>query len=133
MGTLWCSWVIRGPEHRVYFSGDSGYHHGFCEIGAAFGPFDLALMECGAYSEYWPDIHMQPEQSVQAALDVKAAIAMPIHWGKFNLSLHPWKEPVERFLAASQTNGLKVMTPLPGEIIRVNGKVTTSNWWKKYD
>ncbi|MEO9966779.1 MAG: MBL fold metallo-hydrolase [Reichenbachiella sp.] len=131
--TLWGSWVIEGKTQKMYFSGDSGYFDGFEEIGNKFGPFDLALIECGAYNEdNWPDIHMQPEQSVQAALDVKARVAMPIHWGKFNLALHLWKDPVERFIEAANTNELQTHTPQVGEIISIPAEVRKSNWWANY-
>ncbi|MBK9760704.1 MAG: hypothetical protein IPO90_12210 [Flavobacteriales bacterium] len=94
--TLWGSFVLQGRNKRIYFGADSGYSPTFKEIGERFGPFDLALLECGAYSEYWPEIHMFPEETAQAALDVRATVLMPIHWGKFALGLHPWKESIER-------------------------------------
>lgn len=131
--TLWGSWVIEGSSQKMYFSGDSGYFPGFKEIGDKFGEFDLALIECGAYNvEYWPDIHMQPEQSVQAALDVKAKIAMPIHWGKFNLAMHGWKDPIHRFNAAAKSNQLHTHTPIVGAVQIIPSEVNNQSWWEDY-
>ncbi|WP_431217700.1 MBL fold metallo-hydrolase [Puia sp. P3] len=79
--------------------GDSGYGEHFKEIGRRYGPFDIALLECGQYGKYWPKIHMFPEQVVQAAGDLGAKKLMPVHWGKFSLALHPWNESVKRVVA----------------------------------
>ncbi|MEP2023846.1 MAG: MBL fold metallo-hydrolase [Reichenbachiella sp.] len=131
--TLWGSWVIEGQSQKVYFSGDSGYFPGFKEIGDKFGEFDLALIECGAYNkENWPDIHMMPEQSVQAAIDVNAKIAMPIHWGKFNLGLHLWKDPIQRFVKAASNNNLPTHTPIVGDVLIIPTETKNAHWWKYY-
>lgn len=94
--TLWASWVLQGRKHKVFHSGDSGYGSHFRQIGQAFGPFDLVLMENGQYSRLWKYIHMTPEQSLRAAMDLGALYCVPIHWGGFSLSTHDWWEPVER-------------------------------------
>jgi L-ascorbate metabolism protein UlaG (beta-lactamase superfamily) len=94
--SLWCSWVIFGKESRIFFSGDSGYFGGFSKIGEKYGPFHLAMMECGQYNELWHEIHMMPEESVQASLDVKAVKMLPIHNSAFSLSIHSWDEPQKR-------------------------------------
>ena len=91
--TLWCSWVIAGPAHRVFYSGDSGYFEGFREIGAEYGPFDATLMSAGAYGPTWPDIHMNPEELVRAHVDLGGGLLVPIHWATFNLAFHAWNEP----------------------------------------
>lgn len=96
--TLWTSWVAKGKNHSVFMGGDSGYHAGFREIGEKYGPFDLTMLECGQYSKYWPDIHMMPEQTFQAHLDLRGEILLPIHWGKYSISLHNWDEPIQRLL-----------------------------------
>lgn len=133
MSTLWGSWVIEGSTQKFYFSGDSGYFDGFKAIGEKFGPFDFALIECGAYNkEDWGDIHMLPEESVQAAIDVKAKIAMPIHWGKFNLAFHPWKEPVQRFLKAAAEQQLPTHTPSVGEMLIIPSESQQAHWWENY-
>ena len=92
--SLWTSFVLHTDHHHLFLGGDSGYDPAFKKIGEEFGPFDLAILECGQYNEQWPFIHMTPEQTVQAAIDLKAKILLPVHWGKFTLSLHPWYEPI---------------------------------------
>jgi len=126
--TLWCGWAILGSSGRLYLTGDSGYFPGFREIGEKLGPFDLSFMECGQYSPYWPSIHMQPEESVQAAIDSKSVRAMPIHWGKFSLSMHPWNEPPNRFRIKAQESGLSTFIPEIGKTISVRS-FTEEEWW----
>ncbi|RAJ12818.1 MBL fold metallo-hydrolase [Arenibacter echinorum] len=129
--TLWSSWVIQSEKDNVFFSGDSGYGPHFKEIGDKYGPFDFAMIECGQYNEMWPDIHMFPEQTAQAGLDVKAKQIMPIHWGAFKLAMHPWTEPVERVTNRAKELNLDVLTPRIGEPINLNRlEETTSHWWK---
>lgn len=128
--TLWGSFAIKGPLHNVYYGADSGYYSGFVSIGEKLGPFDLALLEIGAYNEEWQDIHMGPETAVQAALDVKAKMLMPIHWGTFNLAMHPWKEPVERLQAEAGKKGVPLLLPTPGETFQVNNNSYNSRWWE---
>jgi L-ascorbate metabolism protein UlaG (beta-lactamase superfamily) len=115
--TLWASWVVKGPVHRVFFSGDSGYFDGFKEIGAQHGPFDLALVKIGACDVTWPDIHMTPEEAVQATIDVRGKLLLPVHWGTFNLAFHAWNDPAERVLAAAHAAGTALIVPRPGELI----------------
>jgi L-ascorbate metabolism protein UlaG (beta-lactamase superfamily) len=119
----------------LYLGGDSGYEQHFREIGERFGPFELAVLECGQYGKNWPFIHMMPEQTVQAALDLRAAALMPVHWGKFTLALHPWKEPAQRVVAAFAAvaeggKGLKLATPMIGEVVKVGGLYPTTRWWE---
>jgi len=129
--TLWCSWVIQGKEEKVFFSGDSGYGPHFKEIGEKYGPFDLTLMECGQYNERWASIHMMPEQTVQAHLDVKGDVLIPIHWGAFTLSLHSWTDPVERAVKAAEDQSVKICTPRIGESVTVKGNAyPASAWWR---
>ncbi len=129
--TQWSSWIIEGSVDKIYFSGDSGYDTHFKEIGDKYGPFDLAIMECGQYDEQWPLIHMMPEETVQATLDVKADLMLPIHWGSFKLSLHAWEDPIERSTIAAKTNGVKMSTPIIGETITIGEDVPNSRWWEK--
>ncbi|MBV6646499.1 MAG: MBL fold metallo-hydrolase [Cyclobacteriaceae bacterium] len=126
--TQWASWIIKGAHHNIYFSGDSGYADHFKEIGQKFGPFDFAMVECGQYNERWAAIHMMPEQSVQAAIDVTAKRMMPIHWGGFQLALHTWKDPVERAKAEATKKGVQLVHPCIGERIEVK-KEPTKAWW----
>ncbi|MER5871968.1 MBL fold metallo-hydrolase [Streptomyces sp. NPDC002044] len=117
--TLWASWVVAGADHRIYHSGDTGYFPGFREIGAAHGPFDATMIQIGAYSEYWPDIHMTPEEGMRAHLDLQGGIPhgtmLPIHWGTFNLAPHPWDEPGEGTVAAAGESGAAIALPIPGQ------------------
>jgi len=128
--TLWGAWTVRGPGHNVFFCGDSGYWSGFAEIGERFGPFDLTLMECGAYNEGWASVHMMPEETAQAHRDLRGDLLMPIHWGKFNLSLHGWTEPVERLLAAAGEPAIRVATPRIGQGFDTAGTTPRARWWR---
>lgn len=126
--TLWASWVISGHDHQLYFSGDSGYGPHFREIAARFGPFDLALMECGQYNERWEAVHMLPHQTVQATLDVQAHAMMPIHWGAFTLAPHAWTEPVEQLLQLAPAT-FHLVTPRIGEPFGLS-QLPQSSWWR---
>lgn len=129
--TLWCSWVLDGGHEKIFFSGDSGYGPHFQEIGKRYGPFDLTLMECGQYNERWAGIHMMPEQTVQAHLDVGGKLLLPIHWGAFTLSLHAWNEPVERAAAAAEEKGVAIVTPRIGEPVLLGTAAHPSTrWWR---
>ena len=129
MQTLWTSWVIQGSQDSIYFSGDSGYFSGFKQIGDKYGPFDITLMECGQYNELWANIHMMPEETVQAHLDLRGKVLMPIHWGAFTLAMHSWTEPIERLRAKAVALQVPVTTPQIGEPIILNQKLPTSHWW----
>lgn len=132
--TLWSSWVIQTANEKLFFSGDTGYAGHFKEIGAKFGPFDLALMECGQYNESWSDIHMMPEETAQAGMDLRARAIMPIHWASFKLALHDWRDPVERVTAAGQLIGLPVITPQIGSVIHLDDSASEfQEWWKEYN
>jgi L-ascorbate metabolism protein UlaG (beta-lactamase superfamily) len=131
--TLWASWVFKGPSHRAYFGGDTGYTKSFAEIGADHGPFDVTLLPIGAYNSAWPDIHMNPEEAVRAHLDVTdsgSGLLVPIHWGTFRLAPHPWAEPVERVLTAAEPNNVQVAVPLPGQRIDPSGPLRFNPWWR---
>ncbi|MGW2354121.1 MBL fold metallo-hydrolase [Actinacidiphila glaucinigra] len=128
--TLWASWVVAGPEHRVYHSGDTGYFPGFAEIGEAYGPFDATMVQIGAYSDFWPDIHMTPEEGVRAHQDLRGAIMLPIHWGTFNLAPHPWEEPAEGTVAAALAAGARVAVPRPGEPFEPAAGLPLDPWWR---
>ncbi|WP_270343983.1 MBL fold metallo-hydrolase [Bacillus mobilis] len=130
--SLWCSWLILGQETRVFFSGDSGYAPHFKEIGDKYGPFDLTLMECGQYDPRWSAIHMLPEETVQAHIDVKGDLLLPIHWGAFTLALHEWSDPIERVTKEAKRLGVKITTPQIGESITLKStEYPSSAWWKE--
>lgn len=128
--TLWTSFVLKTNEHCLFLGGDSGYDETFKTIGTNFGPFDLAILECGQYNTMWPHIHMMPEETVQASLDLEARAFMPVHWGKFALALHPWKEPVERALRQAELLKVQMATPLMGEPLVLNGILPQTHWWE---
>ena len=128
--TLWASWVIQTPFHKLFFSGDSGYFGGFKQIGDKYGPFDITFIECGAYGEGWPAVHMFPEQTVQAHLDLKGDVLHPIHWGTFNLALHPWHEPMERLTAAANLKNVRIATPIVGDTTVFDTRIPTARWWE---
>lgn len=132
--TLWASWVIESSTKNIYFSGDSGYGPHFKTIGEKYGPFDFAMMECGQYDKRWDNIHMMPEETAQAAIDVKAKMMMPIHWGAFVLALHTWKDPVERVTKRAEELNMPVATPRIGEpiILEISEK-PTARWWEAID
>ena len=134
--TLWASWVVAGDEHRIYHSGDTGYFEGFKDIGTAHGPFDATMIQIGAYSEFWPDIHMTPEEGMRAHLDLQGGqphgVLLPIHWGTFNLALHPWAEPGEWTADEGEAAGQAVATPRPGEPFEPSGDLTTTPWWRPF-
>ncbi|HEY0273866.1 MAG TPA: MBL fold metallo-hydrolase [Chitinophaga sp.] len=128
--TLWTSWVIEGRAHKVFFGGDSGWWPGFADIGNTYGPFDLTILEIGAYGDSWPDIHMGPENALRAHAALKGKVMLPVHWGTYNLSLHPWREPVQRLLAAAGPE-VKLWLPRPGacEVLPAERRVT--RWWEE--
>ncbi|MDX6315030.1 MAG: hypothetical protein QOF84_3071 [Streptomyces sp.] len=133
--TLWASWVVEGPEHRVYHSGDTGYFPGFQDIGASYGPFDATMIQIGAYSEYWPDIHMTPEEGVRTHVDLQGGapahgVMLPIHWGTFNLAPHPWEAPAEGTVAAARLAGATVVAPRPGEPFEPAVGLPLDPWWR---
>jgi len=130
--SLWTSYVIATLDHNIYFSGDSGYFDGFKTIGEKYGPFDIAFMECGAYNTEWADVHMFPEETVQASLDLKAHYVWPIHWGTFNLALHDWFEPMKRVTLAAETRGVRLLTPIFGHVVEYPGRMQTKKWWAPY-
>ena len=127
--TLWASWAVTGPRHRVFFGGDTGYTPAFARIGAQLGPFDLTLLPIGAYNDAWHAIHMDPEEAVRAHGDLGGGIFLPIHWATFNLAFHRWAEPVQRLLAAAEGRGVDVVVPQPGERIDVLAPPPLRDWW----
>ncbi|WP_239020667.1 MBL fold metallo-hydrolase [Nakamurella antarctica] len=133
--TLWASWALIGPEHRVFFGGDTGPTPGFSAIGRDYGPFDLALLPIGAYNPLWPDIHLNPEEAVATHLQVMAKVLLPIHWATFNLAFHPWVEPVRRLIAAAEVHEVPLVIPRPGQRVVLPGNdgdgfPPLEPWWE---
>lgn len=128
--TLWSSFVLGVNSHKFFLGGDSGYDGSFSGIGKKYGPFDLAFLECGQYGKYWPQIHMFPEQTLMAGKDLQARQIMPVHWGKFVLSTHPWNEPIRRFTSAAQKEDFSYAAPRIGEPYYFQEKYDQQAWWE---
>ena len=129
--TLWSSFILKSNTVSIYIGGDSGYDKHFKIIGEKHGPFDIAFLESGQYNEEWKLIHMFPEETVQANIDLKSSVLFPVHWGKFSLALHPWDEPIERIIKkAEEVNGY-VATPMIGEPFYLGKQNQTRNWWRE--
>lgn len=131
--TLWASWVIQFQDLNVYFSGDTGYFDGFKTIGEKYGPFDVTLLETGAYDKQWPDVHMQPEETLRAFGDLKGKWLMPVHNGTFDLGLHAWREPFDRIAALAEAAGVPLATPEMGQALHLKQPEAGSHWWKQVD
>lgn len=127
--TLWSSFVLESGTSKIYIGGDSGYESHFAEIGNKFNRFDLALLECGQYNHMWRHIHMMPEQTVQASLDLNADQLIPVHWGKFSLALHPWNEPVSRAHKEATLKSTNILSPKIGEAIEIGKTYRQEEWW----
>jgi len=128
--SLWASFVIKSENHSIYFGGDSGYFPGYKEIGEKYGPFEITILPIGAYNKMWKSIHTNSQEAVQAHIDLKGDLLLPIHWGTFNLALHSWIEPVEELLTASAKANIKIVIPKPGKIISDLSQQIIPKWWK---
>lgn len=127
--TLWTAFVMKIHGYSLYLGGDSGYGTHFKEIGDRYGPFDLAILECGQYGKDWPNIHMFPEEVATAAQELRAKTVLPVHWAKFSLANHAWTDPIERFTKRAAEQQLATTTPLIGEPVVVGDHYPTSRWW----
>jgi len=133
--TLWSSWAVAGPVHRVFFGGDTGYTPAFADLGRAHGPFDLTLLPIGAFSERWPLIHMTPEEAVRAHGDLAGGggLLVPVHWATFNLGFHGWAEPAQRLASAAERAGVRIAVPRPGGRVDVarslDAAAAVTDWW----
>ena len=130
--TLWSSFVLQTDRHRVYHGADSGYYEGFREIGERFGPFDLAMLEIGAFDPMWHEIHLGPDNALLAAQDLRAQVLMPIHWGLFNLAFHAWDQPPDRITQIAEATGMPLFVPEPGVPTEFTGAADNSLWWRLY-
>jgi len=131
--TQWCSWVIQSETEKIFFSGDSGYAPHFKEIGNKYGPFDFAMMECGQYNELWHEVHMFPEETAQAGLDVKAKRIMPIHWGAFKLAPHSWTDPVQRVIDKAEALNVTLVIPEIGKPTGIHDTLPQEDkWWDNF-
>ncbi|RYY92064.1 MAG: MBL fold metallo-hydrolase, partial [Comamonadaceae bacterium] len=128
--TLWASWSLRSGTERIFYSGDTGYFPGFTEIGKRLGPFDIALMENGAYDTYWPAVHMSPEETVQAFQELGARTLWLVHNSTFDLAFHTWRDPLERAAALAQQRGIALATPEIGEVFTLGKPRENRRWWE---
>ncbi len=130
--TLWASYALITPQHRLYYGADSGEWYGFRQIGETYGPFNLTMLEIGAFDPLWADIHMGPEGAARSFQALGGhGLLMPIHWGLFDLALHPWKQPIETI---SAIEGLPLWSPTPGvPTTVVSGEEVRSGWWRQAD
>ncbi len=129
--TLWCSWVVSRNGLKVFHSGDTGKTTQFKEIGKKYGPFDIAFIKMAAYNENWPDIHLNPEQAVEAHRDLGGKALVPIHWATFDLSLHSWYEPIERLVKSAEQDHARTITPKMGEFVDPD-RYENDYWWRKH-
>jgi L-ascorbate metabolism protein UlaG (beta-lactamase superfamily) len=129
-GSLWASFVLMLEDYRIFIGSDSGYDSHFKEIGDRYGPFDLALLECGQYNTAWPFIHSQPEELIPESFDLKAKVTMPVHWGKFALAFHDWDEPIKRFVKAARAANISYTTPMIGQPVVLNEDYPSEHWWE---
>ncbi len=129
--TLWASWVLQSPSQNIFFSGDTGYFDGFKQIGKKYGPFDITLMETGAYDKRWKDVHMMPEETLQAHQDLNGKALLPIHNGTFDLAFHTWYEPFEKISKLAQQAKIQLLTPAMGEKVNLSSPNNMAKWWRQ--
>lgn len=129
--TLWASFALRGTQHNIYFGADSGFWAGFSEIAREYGPFDITMLETGAWNKLWEEIHMGPEGVAKAFQSMGSqGLLMPIHWGLFDLALHAWQWPIERLTELADAQQIKLWSPTPGVPTDVEtGVEHRSAWW----
>jgi L-ascorbate metabolism protein UlaG (beta-lactamase superfamily) len=129
--TQWSSYALRLRDCNIFIGGDSGYDQQFAMIGSTYGPFDIVMLECGQYGQYWPNIHMFPEETARAASDLKARQLLPVHWGKFVLANHSWNDSIERVSAAAKQFDFDLLTPAIGASSTIGVRNVSRAWWKE--
>jgi len=132
--TLWSSWAVIGPKHRIFYSGDSGYSDHFQKIGNQLGPFDLGIIKIGQYGPgaSWVFSHMNPEDAVQAQIAVQADRMLPVSWATFNIAFHDWDEPIERAIKAATEQNVDLVTPRVGEVVVMGKPFRSHHWWEAH-
>ncbi len=128
--TLWSSFVVRGAGHTVFFGADTGLTTLYRDIAAKFGKFDVAMLEVGAYHPAWGDIHLGPDNAIKALEMLGNPPFIPIHWGTFNLAMHPWDAPVERLAELAPRAGVSMMVPRPGDAVEPAAGARAEPWWR---
>lgn len=131
--TLWSSWSIIGPEHRFFYSGDTGFSDHFEQIGNRLGPFDLGIIKIGQYGpgDSWGYSHMNPEEAVKASIAVQAGRMLPVSWGTFNIAFHDWNEPIVWAVKAANEHDVDLVTPRLGEVVIVGEPFQSYSWWEE--
>jgi L-ascorbate metabolism protein UlaG (beta-lactamase superfamily) len=129
--TLWASWVIQSERRKVFFSGDTGLSDQFADIGRRHGPFDLVMLEVGAFHPSWGGIHLGPENALEVFRMLGGGTLLPVHWGTFNLALHAWDEPAETLVALAQERGARIVTPRLGAPIEPEHVEGPTPWWRE--
>jgi L-ascorbate metabolism protein UlaG (beta-lactamase superfamily) len=131
--TLWSSFVLRSQRHGVFFSGDTGLTTEYTAIGERLGPFDLVMLEVGAYHPSWGDIHLGPDNALQALALLGGGAFLPVHWGTFSLALHAWDAPAETLLALAPALGVQLLMPRLGEALEPAHAEAVQPWWRGVD
>ncbi len=131
--TLWSSLVVRGPRHRVFFSGDTGLTDQYTQIRQRLGPFDLVLLEVGAFHPAWGDIHLGPEHALEALQLLGGGAFLPVHWGTFSLAMHAWDEPAETLLKLAPQQGVQLLMPQLGQVMEPVQVDSVTPWWRGVD
>ncbi|MDH3692735.1 MAG: MBL fold metallo-hydrolase [Gammaproteobacteria bacterium] len=131
--TLWSSWSVIGPKHRVFYSGDTGFADHFQLIGERLGPFDLSVIKIGQYGPgaSWIYSHMDPEHAIEAHLAVRARRMLPVSWGTFNIAFHDWDEPIKRAVKAANEKDVELVTPRVGEVVIAGEPFSSHSWWEE--
>lgn len=128
--TLWSSMAIKSAKHSVFFSGDTGLTTQYDEIRQRLGPFDLVMLEVGAFHPAWGDIHLGPENAAQAHALLGGGAFLPVHWGTFNLAMHAWDTPAEMLYAIAQKQNLQLVMPQLGQAIEPTLTDLVNPWWR---
>jgi L-ascorbate metabolism protein UlaG (beta-lactamase superfamily) len=131
--TLWSSLVVRSPRHAVFFSGDTGLTTEYASIRERLGPFDLVMLEVGAFHPAWGDIHLGPQNALEALALLGGGAFLPVHWGTFSLALHAWDEPAETLLALGPKKGAQLLMPHLGEPVEPAQVEHVRPWWRSVD
>lgn len=128
--TLWSSFAVRGPRHAVFFSGDTGLTSEYGDIRGRLGPFDLVMLEVGAYHPAWGDIHLGPENALEAFGLLGGGRLLPVHWGTFDLAVHEWDEPAETLIALAPKRRAHLVMPRLGEAVEPARVGEVTPWWR---
>jgi L-ascorbate metabolism protein UlaG (beta-lactamase superfamily) len=130
--TLWSSFAVRSPGHSVFFSGDTGLTTEYRSIRERLGPFDVVMLEVGAFYPAWGDIHLGPDNALKAHA-MLGGVFMPVHWGTFALAMHAWDQPAERLLELAPHTGAQLLMPLLGQPAEPAHAEIVKPWWREVE